>query len=103
MATANDGGGSTGLMVDLTGFQRDVLTVISDFGNPYGLKIKRELEADYGEVNHGRLYPNLDQLAEAGLVEKAELDKRTNTYSLTDEGRRVLSADLERRQEAISA
>ncbi|ELZ20434.1 PadR family transcriptional regulator [Natrinema limicola JCM 13563] len=35
----------------------------------YGLAIKRELEDYYGtEVNHGRLYPNLDELVDLGLV-----------------------------------
>jgi DNA-binding PadR family transcriptional regulator len=53
----------------------------------YGLAIKRELEEYYDdEVNHGRLYPNLDNLVEMGLVEKSELDKRTNQYALTDDG-----------------
>ena len=42
------------------------------------------------EVNHGRLYPNLDDLVEMGLVEKSELDKRTNQYALTDEGYQAL-------------
>jgi DNA-binding PadR family transcriptional regulator len=53
----------------------------------YGLAIKRQLEDYYeSEVNHGRLYPNLDELVERGLVEKSELDKRTNQYALTDAG-----------------
>jgi len=53
----------------------------------YGLAIKRQLESYYdSEVNHGRLYPNLDDLVEEGLVEKSELDKRTNQYALTDTG-----------------
>jgi Transcriptional regulator PadR-like family. len=32
------------------------------------------------------LYPNLDDLVSEGLVEKSELDKRTNLYELTDDG-----------------
>ncbi|MDG5819314.1 PadR family transcriptional regulator [Natronococcus sp. A-GB7] len=71
---------------ELTAFQTNILTILAK--EPmYGLAIKRELEEYYGtEVNHGRLYPNLDELVELGLVEKSELDKRTNQYSLTDEG-----------------
>lgn len=62
----------------------------------YGLAIKRELESYYGsEVNHGRLYPNLDDLVERGLVTKSQLDKRTNQYELTDEGYELLLGDLE--------
>ena len=71
---------------DLTAFQQNILAVLSEEAM-YGLAIKRQLEAYYeSEVNHGRLYPNLDQLIEAGLVEKSELDKRTNQYALTDDG-----------------
>ncbi|MGM0447553.1 MAG: PadR family transcriptional regulator [Methanobacteriota archaeon] len=80
---------------DLTAFQQNILTILAE--EPmYGLAIKRELEAYYGsEVNHGRLYPNLDDLVEHGLVEKSELDKRTNQYELTDEGHDVVLGQIE--------
>ncbi|WP_049986792.1 PadR family transcriptional regulator [Halobellus rufus] len=80
-------------MYDLTGFQRDILYVIVGLEEPYGLKIKANLEDYYKqEVNHGRLYPNLDDLAEKGLLEKGELDKRTNIYSVTERGQREIQA-----------
>lgn len=71
---------------DLTAFQYNILVILSR--EPmYGLAVKRELEAYYhDEVNHGRLYPNLDDLVDAGLVAKSELDKRTNQYALTEAG-----------------
>ncbi|EMA44881.1 PadR family transcriptional regulator [Halococcus saccharolyticus] len=71
---------------DLTAFQQNILVILSD--EPmYGLAIKRQLEEYYdSEVNHGRLYPNLDDLVELDLVAKSELDKRTNQYELTDPG-----------------
>jgi DNA-binding PadR family transcriptional regulator len=76
---------------DLTAFQRDILVAIGahygeDGEYPYGLAIKRSLE-DYRQtaVNHGRLYPNLDTLVDKKLVEKSEIDKRTNRYELTDD------------------
>ncbi|MFB6154985.1 MAG: PadR family transcriptional regulator [Haloferacaceae archaeon] len=77
---------SPGIARDLTAFQQNILVILAE--EPmYGLAIKRELEAYYGtEVNHGRLYPNLDDLVEMGFVEKSELDKRTNQYELTDDG-----------------
>jgi len=80
-------------MQDLTGFQRDLLTVIAGKSEPHGLAIKAELDDYYEtEINHGRLYPNLDTLVQKGLVAKGEIDQRTNSYSLTRRGERVLEA-----------
>jgi DNA-binding PadR family transcriptional regulator len=80
---------------ELTAFQRNILTVLAEEPR-YGLAIKRELEAYYGEeVNHGRLYPNLDDLVSMGFVEKSELDKRTNEYGLTDDGIEAVLDGLE--------
>lgn len=51
-------------------FQRNILTILAEEAR-YGLAIKGELEEYYrSEVNHGRLYPNLDDIVELGLVEK---------------------------------
>lgn len=82
-STSSDG---SAIPRDLTAFQRNILIILAE--EPmYGLAVKRELETYYDdEVNHGRLYPNLDELVEMGLIEKSELDKRTNQYELTDAG-----------------
>ena len=87
MSEAQTQSDSVGIARDLTAFQQNILVILSE--EPmYGLAIKRELESYYdAEVNHGRLYPNLDDLVEMDLVEKSELDKRTNQYALTEEGR----------------
>ncbi|MDZ7730731.1 MAG: PadR family transcriptional regulator [Natrialbaceae archaeon] len=83
-------------MYDLTGFQRDLLYVIGGEDEPHGLAIKEELETYYeSEIHHGRLYPNLDTLVEKGLVEKGQLDRRTNVYTLTRRGRREIEARRE--------
>jgi DNA-binding PadR family transcriptional regulator len=83
-------------MNELTGFQRDLLVAIAGLDSPKGLEIKNELDEYYSsEINHGRLYPNLDDLVEAGLVEKGKIDDRTNSYSLTGTGREKV---IERRQ-----
>jgi len=83
-------------MYDLTGFQRDILYVISGGEDPHGIAIKNELDEYYNsEVNHGRLYPNLDTLVERGLVDKGQLDARTNVYTLTRRGRREIEARRE--------
>ena len=80
-------------MYDLTGFQRDLLYVVGGLDDPHGLAIKQKLDSYYvEEIHYSRLYPNLDSLAEKGLVEKGEKDRRTNVYSLTDRGHREISA-----------
>ncbi|WP_424016357.1 PadR family transcriptional regulator (plasmid) [Halorientalis pallida] len=78
-------------MDDLTAFQRDVLYVVAGLDEPHGLGIKAELDDYYeGEINHGRLYPNLDELTEKGLLEKGAHDQRTNSYTITDDGRQSI-------------
>lgn len=83
-------------MHDLTGFQRDLLYVIAGRDEPKGLEIKEELEEYYqSEVHHGRLYPNLDTLVDNGLIEKGTKDNRTNAYTLTQQGHRMIQARKE--------
>ena len=83
-------------MDDLTGFQRDLLVVAAGLDEPNGLDIKDDLETYYtADINHGRLYPNLDTLVEKGLLEKAKADERTNRYLLTDRGERELRSRRE--------
>ena len=82
------------MMDDLTGFQRDLLYVAAGLDGeepPHGLAIKNEIEQHYSKgINHGRLYPNLDTLVEMGLLTKGTIDKRTNSYAITDRGYREL-------------
>ena len=74
-------------MHDLTGFQRDLLYVITGADQPSGQDVREEVEQYYSdEINHGRLYPNLDTLVNKELVEKGQLDRRTNYYAISDEG-----------------
>lgn len=86
---------------DLTAFQQTILRVLAemdadDTDRMYGMEIKRRLEDRYEtDINHGRLYPNLDDLNEMGLIEVGKLDKRTNSYELTDDGRRMLERQRE--------
>jgi len=74
--------------IDLRGFQRDLLEVILDAADSEepqsGQDLRRELEAHRGEtINHGRLYPNLDELTARGLIDCQEIDGRTNGYTPT--------------------
>ena len=38
------------------------------------------------------MYHNLDTLVEKGLVEKGTIDRRTNSYAITQRGRREIEA-----------
>jgi DNA-binding PadR family transcriptional regulator len=85
------------LVYTLTGFQRDLLAVLvarTDAGDETpGQRIKEDLEArGYAEINHGRLYPNLDGLADRDLVEKEPFayDRRTNAYRPSQRGRELI-------------
>lgn len=74
-------------MDDLTAFQRDLLYAIAGADRPSGQTVGSELQEYYdSDINHGRLYSNLDTVVDEGLVEKGELDRRTNYYALTDAG-----------------
>lgn len=78
-------------MENITGFQRDLLYVVLDSDQPSGQTIKSEVESYYdGNVNHGRLYPNLDALVEKELVTKGKQDERTNYYTVTPKGIRTI-------------
>ncbi|WP_435098449.1 helix-turn-helix transcriptional regulator [Halarchaeum sp. P4] len=78
-------------LAHLTAFQRDLLHALRREGPSKGLTVKRVVGDYYGEeINHGRLYPNLDDLVTEGLVAKRERDGRTNEYELTDAGEHAL-------------
>ena len=81
---------------NLTSFQFRLLALLNRRDDaPKGVTIKQRLEAYLDEeLNHGRLYQNLDALVEAGYVEKRPRDGRTNAYSLTDAGRETLMTEL---------
>jgi DNA-binding PadR family transcriptional regulator len=78
---------------DLSTFQYDLLAATHTLEPVHGLGIKNHLTTEHGyaTVNHGRMYPNLDDLVSRGLVEKAERDGRTNEYTLTEAGRERLA------------
>lgn len=73
-------------LLELTSFQRDLLYVAAGHDRPSGQEIKDDVEGEYNEITHGRLYPNLDTLAEKGYVEKGRINRRTNYYAITDRG-----------------
>ncbi|SMO69990.1 helix-turn-helix transcriptional regulator [Halorubrum cibi] len=94
--TARDGTTRDGpTWYDLLGFQRDLLLVAAEVEGdelPKGLTLKRRLDDRYsGEINHGRLYTNLNDLEDEGLIESERFDGRTNAYRVTDRGRELLA------------
>jgi DNA-binding PadR family transcriptional regulator len=73
------------VIAGLTAFQRDLLRALAKTDEQSGLSLKTDLRTYYGEeINHGRLYQNLDELVAHGLVKKRRRDGRTNSYSLTE-------------------
>jgi len=80
-------------MYNLTGFQRDLLRIAANEERPSGQQIARLAGQYYeGDINHGRLYPNLDSLISEGLMEKGSKDQRTNFYKVTPEGHAAIAA-----------
>ena len=88
--------GKQATMEDLSGFQRDLLYVNESIGKSSGLEIKSVLDSHYDEeIDTSRLYPNLNELVERGLIDKGTIDGRTNSYTLSEEGRQTLAAQRE--------
>ncbi len=84
-------------------FERDLLYAVRALERdndtpPKGLAIKAYLDDQHDEdLNHSRLYQNLDQLTERGLLRKGKKDDRTNEYATTDRTCTLLEAFARRR------
>lgn len=77
-------------MHDLSSFKRDLLVVVAGLDGPEGTEIIIELEQYYPEeITAGRVYPQLTDLVEKGLINKQD-QGRSNKYWLTDRGVREL-------------
>lgn len=75
----------------LPAIQRDFLVILAREGPQYGLQIKDTLELhQQTNISSGRLYSNLDELAEKGLITKGKFTDRRNRYEISDHGERVL-------------
>lgn len=73
-------------MIELSAFQRDCMVVIAGSSHPDEQKVKAALEDYYhSEILDARLSPNLDELVDAGYVDRTNGTKQI-TYALTDEG-----------------
>jgi hypothetical protein len=93
----------------LSGFQRDCLEATAALDErpghpPTGVRLIERLEASYeAEVTPSRVYQNLDRLVADDLVVKGDIDRRTNGYSLSPTGRRVLDAGASALVDALGA
>ena len=73
---------------ELIAIQRDILLVLRGLDEPYGRAVQRELERTQGrEILAARVYANLNDLVDLGLVEKGRKNRRKNEYTLTPAGR----------------
>jgi DNA-binding PadR family transcriptional regulator len=78
---------------DLNGSKRDLLVEIYQLDQPSGQDIRRRMEAEHDEeVTRGRLYSNLNDLVDEGLLDQGEQDLRTNYYQITNDGQRLVEA-----------
>ena len=91
-------------MYHLTGFQRDLLFVLDGMDGPSGKEVREAIERSQDrDVRHARLYANLDQLVEKGLVRKERDDGRTNQYDTTEAGHRTLRDRYEWEEQYLEA
>ncbi|WP_080510006.1 helix-turn-helix transcriptional regulator [Haloarcula sp. K1] len=59
-------------MYDVNSFKRDMLVVIAGMDDPMGTELTAELQEYYAEeITVGRVYPQLDEMAEKGLIKNA--------------------------------
>ncbi|QZX99292.1 helix-turn-helix transcriptional regulator [Halobaculum rubrum] len=93
-----DDGRSDPTAVDLTERQLLLLYFVDTLDEAHGLALTDRYEEQIGtELNHGQLYPDLDTLRDAGLVNKVSAG-RSDRYVTTTEGEAVLQrrhAELE--------
>ena len=88
---------------DLNSSKRDLIVEIYQLDQPSGQDIRHRMKAEHNEdVDHGRLYPNLNDLVDYGLLDKGEQDLRTNYYEVTNDGQRLVE-DTARYFESIGA
>ena len=100
--TASDAGQSpVDIAAELSAFQEAILTVLAAEARP-GVGVGYEVETYLNkEGKNGWLYTNLDELVDLNLIERGELDGRTNEYSITESGYDVLYAKFAWQAEQI--
>jgi len=83
-------------MSDITRFQTTLLAAAAADDGQSGKEIAGRVERAHGvSVSNGRLYPSLDGLVDAGLIDQRDTDGRANAHTVTDRGMRHLRARLD--------
>lgn len=81
---------------EISRFQYDLLAAIRRNDTRIGADIQEILESHgYDCVHNGRLYRNLTELEDDGLVDIDPINDRSNYYTLTDDGVEALENRLE--------
>ncbi|MCY4731143.1 PadR family transcriptional regulator [Natronomonas gomsonensis] len=87
-------------MPELSDFKRDLLMTLARSEPTHGSGLVDDLSCLRAEnVTKGRLYKNLDELHDHGLIEKrvrTENDNRRNEYALTTAGRESIRQHAQR-------
>ena len=87
---------------DLNGFRTNILYSIRALDHPNGQDLKTKLRGQHGPITHSRVYQNLRDLEDRGLIERDDWmgDDRSKTIHLTPKGRKTVAADWEWRESA---
>ncbi len=81
-----------GTLANCSAFERDILWVLSNDGEQKGVtSASRWRSTTRNRSTTASSTRNLDDLVDAGFVEKGKIDGRTNSYALTETGRRTLT------------
>lgn len=87
---------------ELNGTQRDLLAAAAPLKNPNGRDIRTKYRVYTGEdPAPGKLYRNLNRLADKGYLEIKEKTKRSNSYQITPKGREGLRELVKTRADAL--
>lgn len=83
---------------ELPEFKRDVLAAVAKLDDPNGREIQSHVTESYGTlIRENRVYRNLRELEDVGLVE-VDRDGLTNSYRLTEDGEAKARADVKWRE-----
>ena len=100
------GDGGVARFPEMVGFDRDILMTLARSAPCNGRELLADLENLRNEtIGDARLYPHLNELVDAGLVEKRENyhDNRSHEFRLADAGRHSLREHAQRLEGAIEA